>query len=81
MIKYRTRWETIVKVEVERETESCVWIKGRRNNKKSGWENFFDTWQEAHAFVIQNAEEKVFNIVNELARAKHELEKIKGMNP
>lgn len=32
MTKYRSRWQEIELVEVERETESCVWINGRKSS-------------------------------------------------
>jgi hypothetical protein len=61
MKKYRTGgWgkELIEEVEVERETEQCVWIKryptskeASRHAKRSSYDNFFDTWEEAHAYL------------------------------
>ena len=56
MIKYRTNYKdfrgpTIERVEVERESESSVWIKGRRSNKRSDYANYFDTWEEAFNYL------------------------------
>ncbi len=44
--------EVIEAVEVDRETESSVWIKGRRNSKLSSYENYFPTFSQAKEFAV-----------------------------
>ena len=40
-------------IEVERETGASVWIRGRRENKRTeGGICYFDTWEEAQAALI-----------------------------
>ena len=85
MIKYRTRFDKIEALEVERETDKQVVLPAKggcrssRENKESDWSNWHDTWDEAHAFLIRNAEQKVDACRLALERAKGELGQIKGM--
>lgn len=76
MTSYGSR---IIEVEVERETESSVWVKGRRHNKRSEYENYWDSWEDAHSFLLQNAERWVEGARLRLERAKGEYGQIKGM--
>lgn len=56
---YRTRWHDstsadLKEVEVEKVTDSCVYVSGmhgRRSAKRSNFENFFETREEAVEFV------------------------------
>jgi len=54
-LKYKTentRYSVHAKieaVEIERETESSVWIKRLRSAKASEWHNYHDSWAEAKA--------------------------------
>jgi hypothetical protein len=43
-------------VEVERESEQNVWVNGGRTAKRSSYKNYFDTWAEAHTFLIKRSE-------------------------
>jgi len=80
MIKYRTGYAAqIVRIEAERETESSVWIKGSRSAKRSSYENYWDSWQEAHGFIMKKAERDVQCIRMRLEQAKGSLGNIKGM--
>jgi hypothetical protein len=58
-------------VQVEKETASSVWINGRRNAKRTSYENYFDTWEEAKEFLTEYAE-------NMLATARRSLETAQG---
>ncbi len=85
MIKYRTRFDKIEALEVERETDKQVVLPAKggcrssRENKESEWSNWHDTWDEAHAFLVRNAERKVESCRMALERAKGEAGQIKGM--
>jgi hypothetical protein len=65
MTKYKTtscRWDVeaeITPVEVERESDACIWIGGRRLKKVTDYEIFHDSWDEAYAFMLKKATEKV----------------------
>jgi len=62
MIKYKAgRWskELIEAVEITKETEYNVWFKQDRHQKRSSGTNFFDTWKEAHEYLIQKAQEQL----------------------
>lgn len=84
MIKYRTRFEKIEALEVLRETAHQVVLpptRGRetRESKRSDWSNWHDTWEEAHAFLVDKAQREVDAIRGQLERAKGKLGNIKGM--
>lgn len=84
MIKYRTQEEKIEPIEIVRETKAQVVIidtRGReqRESKRSDWRNWHDTWEDAHAFLIEKAESKVAFAQSGLNIAKAELVKIKDL--
>jgi hypothetical protein len=79
-IAKKAAWSTnISEVDVERESGSSVWIAGRRHAKRSEWENYFDTWEQAHQFLLDLAQEEVDSCRLQLERAKGYLGNIKGM--
>jgi len=45
----------ITPVQVEKETEAFLTINGRRRAKKSNWEQFFPTWEEAQETLLKQA--------------------------
>lgn len=84
MIKYRTGgtyWlrAKIEEVEIEKETESSVWVKGRRNIKFSRLEVYHDTWEKAHAYLLRIAEEQTAQARRRLEEANGALGNVKGM--
>ena len=85
MIKYKTEgWRGtpdpgIKILECERETEHCIWVKGRRYLKITENERYFDTWEEAHEYILALANKKVEGVRLQLGRAKDILRNIKGL--
>ncbi len=68
-------------VEVERETETSVWINGRRNSKRTQYDNFFDTWGEAFHYLLERAETKLCVAQGRLNWAQDDLRKVKRLTP
>jgi hypothetical protein len=66
-------------VECERETASCVWINGRKSNKRSSYENFFDTFEEAKQCCIDDCEKTVASARHRLEGATGRLGNAKGL--
>jgi len=85
MKKYKTnacRWSITAKieeVEVEREMESSVWIKGRRNAKVTEFDMYFDTWDDAHAYLKKKCGEKVAYAMNQVSVQEKDRNKVWGM--
>jgi len=82
MLKYKTQgfFDTrIDAVECERETDVSVFVGGRRNAKRSQYDNYFDTWEEAHSFLLKKADNEVIAARNTLQRMNARLGNIKGM--
>ena len=68
-------------INVDRESDACVWINGRRKNKVSTDEIIFDSWDEAKAWLLQRAEKKLNSARRQLERAQGEYGNVKGMKP
>ena len=71
--------EKIKLVEVDRETESSVWVNGRRSPKLSGYTNYFDTWLEAKSFLLSEAAADVVNAKSKLDHYKSKLQEIEAL--
>ena len=69
----------VKRVEVEKETESSVWIKGRREAKETQYSAFFDTFQEAKDFLIDVFEKKAKTVRLQLERANGYIGYAKGL--
>lgn len=78
MIKYQVggffKKNPIEPVEVEKETEKSIWINGCIRRKTSGYEKYFDTWQEAHDYLKNQAESKISRLSAELEKQRNKLE-------
>lgn len=83
IVKYRTKWNEIERVEIFRETDNFVYFgNGCREAKRSGFQNYFDTWEDAKAFLLDEAQKSIDAARRELQRAQAEYGNIKGMkNP
>ena len=83
LIKYRTgKWRTYIeKIEIERETDASVWVDGRRFGKKTSYDSFFDTWKDAHEFLLRNAERTVVSLERRLEYANERISEIKALVP
>lgn len=83
MIKYRTYFDKIETVEVVRETAASVYVGekmgGRREAKRSSFYNYFDTWQEAHEFLVLRAEIAVSGAQSRLEAEERRFRQIRGM--
>jgi hypothetical protein len=82
MKKYKTdacSWGVpayIEEVEVERETESSVWIKGRRNAKVTDYAMYFDTWEDAHDYLLKKCDEKIAYAKNQVLGLEDDRKKV-----
>jgi hypothetical protein len=82
MKKYRTGgWgkNLIEEIEVEKETEYSVWIKGRRAAKKTDYHNYFDTWEDAKLHLLAIEEKYVASMQLNLERALGKLRNLKEL--
>jgi hypothetical protein len=88
LIKYRikTQWiePKITPVEILRETEQSIFTAGwkgkeQRHAKKTGYEAYFDTWEAAHAALLNIAENELEYARRKLERAQGTYGNIKGM--
>lgn len=73
-------------VPILRETKASVWIAGwkgqeQRRSKNSGYEKYFDTWEDAHNHLLENAERSLTSAKERLETAEANLAKIRAMEP
>ena len=88
MLKYKTSTlyrRSIAAVEVERETVKSVWIEFRhgvyRYNKVSEYERFFDTFDEARAYLVERAESELAACETRTKEAKQRISEAKALKP
>ena len=82
MIKFRAGgWgnKLIESVEVDRETDNSIFIGKNRNAKRSSYHNYFDTWDDAKAFLLKNAEDEAASCRRQLEVANGKLGNIRGL--
>lgn len=78
--KFLTSYDArITPIEVDQETEKSVWIKGRRRSKEGGYVRFHDSWDDAHAFLLDREQKNVEAIRRQLDCANGKLGNVKGM--
>lgn len=86
------KWQTgsydtkIEPIECTRETAQIVWrlVGGlkreeRKQAKSSEWHQLHDSWDAAHAFLMERAEAKLANARTQLASAQGAYGNVKGM--
>ena len=64
MTKFLASCRQVKAVEVERETESCVWIQGQRLNKETEYSSYHDTPEQAKEALIARAKRN-FDVAEE----------------
>ena len=78
---WKTRWDQIEEVEVERASDSFVWINGRRNAIRSSYENYHGTFDAAMAWLVTKAETELAIAHRALDLARSKLETVKALKP
>lgn len=82
MNKFKTGFEGVSLVEIERETPSMVWIRGSGYRKLTTWECYFDTFADAKAHLVSKAEREAARARRQLDRAEEALIKASSVkNP
>lgn len=66
-------------VEIDRETDSMVWVNGRGCKKLTGFESYFDTFEQAKNHAIALAMQRVTNARRTLDYANDVLGNAKGL--
>ena len=94
MIKYRTRWQNSTMVEIKecevvKETAKQVVFlrlgifdnkpREEREAKHSDYQNWFDTWEEAHEFCLKAAKKQRELANQKMAEALTQIDIVLGM--
>jgi hypothetical protein len=68
------RWGyKITPIEVEKETESSVWVNGRRRAKATAYDQIFKTLPEAKKFMISRCEREIAEYEKRISEAREAL--------
>lgn len=88
LVKWRTGWRhEIERMECTRETAKCVWRlddfmgtkrESRREKMGTRWQ-YHDSWDAAHAYLTQQAEQKLVSARRQLELAQAVAGNVKGM--
>ena len=81
MKMYKNNWQGIIEVEVERKSESSVWINGNRRAIRSSYENYFDTAEECKAFMLREAEAVLKSAEDRLEYERKRVAEIMALEP
>lgn len=83
LIKYRTGGfgHLIEKIEVARETKHFVYLGKHRHAKDSGWQKYFDSWEDARDHLTEKAKRAVDSAKRSLERAEDQLSMIQELKP
>lgn len=65
--------------QVEKFTDSSVWIGGRRNVRLTNHMSYFPTWDEAHTHLLQRTKADLDSARQRLQRAQGLYGNVKGM--
>lgn len=75
-----SKWNNYIKeIEVTRTTDKSYWENGRRNLRVTTDIAVFDTWEEAHAWLVEQYEGKCIAARKRIEYAKKELVRAKGI--
>jgi ribosome recycling factor len=75
---FKTGWGSITEVEVEKVTDSYVYINGRRNKIKTSYEGYYKSYEEAVTNIIADAQEKLYKAKKTYDYYETELNKLKS---
>jgi hypothetical protein len=81
MIKYLTvNHETsITECEIERETDTGVWVKGERSNKHTRWKQYHNSYDEAFSYLDTKYRKALEELFEKVASAKGKLHAVQEL--
>ena len=71
----------IKEVKVSRVTNCCVWLDGRRCEKRGGYEQYHETWDDARAFLSAGAKRALAHAESSLQSARAHLAAVEALRP
>lgn len=77
-ITYEDGKPSIHETEIDKETESSVWIGGRRCSK-CGNKHYHDSWNAAKLWLVSKAEKRATSARVAFDRALDELNRVRGI--
>jgi hypothetical protein len=71
----------IVEIEIDRETEQSVFIRGRRGAKETSWERYAPDYDSCKTWLLNYHKSKIVGLQANLTHAKNELKEAIQQNP
>jgi hypothetical protein len=71
----------ITPVEVSRTSDKCVWVGSDRRMKGGEYSNYFQSWAEAHDYLIDRLRSQVSGYESNLNAARSKLSKAMMLQP
>jgi hypothetical protein len=68
-----------IELEVEKETDSTMWVNGKRMVKKTEMNCYFKTYNEAKTYLILKQKDKITKIETSLKFAQNQLQKLQEL--
>lgn len=69
----------IYEVEVDRTTESSVWIDGNRRNRYSNHDNYYETFKEAKKALLARYKRRINKLLRDFEYNKDKLEQVQAI--
>lgn len=70
----------IVEIGIERETEKYIWLMGGLRQSKMSWgDKYFDSWLEAHTYLLEQGRMRLENLREDYEQAAEKLKEIIDM--
>lgn len=79
MIKYRTRFIKIEKFEIEKKTNHTITIGGYRENKRSEFNNWHNSFENAREFLLKKEQINISICENRIKKAIKKMKKIEKL--
>lgn len=77
---YANTWSNqIAPVQVEKFTDSSVWIRERRHARRTTAEIYAPTWDEAHSYLMAHWERQVADARRQLEYVNGKMGNVKGL--
>jgi hypothetical protein len=73
--------DNIEAVNVERYTDSSVWINANRRARKGDYDSFYPSWGDAHEAMLKTVNQTLRNSQLSLDRAEKQYAKVSAMRP
>ena len=77
---YEACMESVQTIEVERFTDSSVWVRGRRRPRLAEYWSYFDSFEKAKSYLVSKAELELKQYENRVVNLRAKVEALKKLS-